>query len=52
VTTRAGAAIKHAAPDSISAVLKITDYRRLWMGLGLAAIGEWVGLLAITALAN
>jgi dTMP kinase len=54
VTSQAGAAaaIKHAPPDSISAVLKITDYRRLWMGLGLAAIGEWVGLLAITALAN
>jgi len=53
VSTRVGAsAIKHAPPDSISAVLKLTDYRRLWMGLGLAAVGEWIGLLAITALAN
>jgi dTMP kinase len=53
VSSPAGAsAIKHAPPDSISAVLRITDYRRLWMGLGLAAIGEWIGLLAITALAN
>jgi len=53
VSTRVGAsAIKHTPPDSISAVLKLTDYRRLWMGLGLAAVGEWIGLLAITALAN
>ncbi|HEY3016566.1 MAG TPA: dTMP kinase [Nocardioides sp.] len=51
-TTGEAPALTHAPPDSISAVLRIRDYRRLWMGLGLAALGEWVGLLAITAMAN
>src|SRR4051794_28729681 len=34
------------------AVLKIRDFRNLWIGLGLSSFGDWLGLLAITAMAN
>jgi dTMP kinase len=51
-TPATDADLTHAPPHSISAVLKIRDYRMMWIGLGLASLGEWVGLLAITALAN
>ena len=37
---------------SLSAVLRIPDFRRLWVGLGLSSLGDWLGLLALTALAN
>jgi len=36
----------------LSAVLRIPDFRRLWVGLGLSSLGDWLGLLALTALAN
>jgi dTMP kinase len=40
------------APDhDIRAVLAITPFRRLWMALGLSSLGDWLGLLATTALA-
>lgn len=51
-TPATDADLTHAPPHSIAAVLKIRDYRMMWIGLGLASLGEWVGLLAITALAN
>src|SRR4051812_15413404 len=41
------------APDhDVRAVLAITPFRRLWMALGLSSFGDWLGLLATTALAG
>ena len=37
---------------SLLAVLRIQDFRRLWVGLGLSSLGDWLGLLALTAMAN
>jgi dTMP kinase len=33
-------------------VLRNRDFRRLWVGLGLSSFGDWMGLLALTAMAN
>ncbi|MGI8578417.1 MAG: dTMP kinase [Nocardioidaceae bacterium] len=33
-------------------VLRIVAFRRLWIGLGLSSLGDWLGLLAITAMAS
>src|SRR3954470_7037071 len=38
-------------PD-VKAVLAITPFRRLWLALGFSSFGDWLGLLAITALAD
>lgn len=35
----------------IRAVLRITSFRHLWLSLGLSSFGDWLGLLATTALA-
>ncbi len=32
-------------------VLEIVAFRRLWLALGLSSFGDWLGLLAITAMA-
>jgi dTMP kinase len=40
------------ASSSVWAVLRITAYRRLWIGLGLSSLGDWLGLLALTAMAS
>ena len=32
--------------------LSITSFRRLWIGLGLSSLGDWLGLLALTAMAS
>ncbi len=37
---------------SVRAVLDLTVFRRLWLALGLSSLGDWLGLLAITALAS
>lgn len=42
----------HAPAHSLTAVLRIQDFRRLWIGLGLSSLGDWIGLLALTAMAN
>jgi dTMP kinase len=42
----------HPPAYSLLAVLRIKDFRRLWVGLGLSSMGDWMGLLALTALAN
>jgi dTMP kinase len=52
VTSRPIDDIEHAPTHSLGAVLKIRDFRNLWLGLGLSSFGDWLGLLAITALAN
>ena len=44
--------LRHAPTHSLSAVLRIPDFRRLWIGLGLSSLGDWMGLLALTAMAN
>ena len=44
--------LQHAPVHSIGAVLRIRDFRRLWIGLGLSSLGDWMGLLALTAMAN
>ena len=33
-------------------VLGISAFRRLWVGLGLSSLGDWLGLLALTAMAS
>jgi len=44
--------LQHAPAHSLTAVLKIRDFRNLWIGLGLSSLGDWMGLLALTAFAN
>ncbi|MDP9820932.1 dTMP kinase [Nocardioides massiliensis] len=44
--------ISAASTHSLTAVLKYRDFRNLWIGLGLSSLGDWIGLLALTALAN
>ena len=33
-------------------MLRIPAFRKLWIGLGLSSLGDWLGLLALTAMAN
>ncbi len=35
----------------VRGVLRITSFRHLWLSLGLSSFGDWLGLLATTALA-
>ncbi len=44
--------LQHAPTHSLVAVLRIRDFRHLWIGLGLSSLGDWMGLLALTAMAN
>ncbi len=44
--------LRHAPTHSLTAVLRIRDFRHLWIGLGLSSLGDWMGLLALTAMAN
>ncbi len=44
--------LRHAPAHSLAAVLRIRDFRNLWIGLGLSSLGDWMGLLALTAFAN
>jgi dTMP kinase len=44
--------LQHAPSHSVAAVLRIRDFRNLWVGLGLSSLGDWMGLLALTAMAN
>jgi dTMP kinase len=40
------------SPDhDLRAVLRIPAFRRLWTALSLSSLGDWLGLLALTALA-
>ncbi len=36
----------------LGSVLHIPAFRKLWLGLGLSSLGDWLGLLALTAMAN
>ena len=37
---------------SAGGVLSIRSFRRLWIALGLSSLGDWLGLLALTAMAS
>lgn len=39
------------AMHDVRAVLKVRDFRRLYIALALSSLGDWLGLLATTALA-
>lgn len=41
-----------AAAPATGSVLAVPTFRRLWLGLGLSSLGDWLGLLALTAMAN
>ncbi len=44
---------RDARPDhDVRAVLAIAPFRRLWLALGLSSFGDWLGLLATSALAG
>jgi dTMP kinase len=36
----------------IRSVLRVRDFRRVWMSMALSSFGDWLGLLAITATAT
>jgi dTMP kinase len=36
----------------VRAVLRIRDFRKLWLSMSLSSFGDWLGLLAITATAT
>ncbi|MDT0275880.1 dTMP kinase [Blastococcus sp. DSM 46792] len=36
----------------IRAVLRVRDFRKLWLSMSLSSFGDWLGLLAITATAT
>lgn len=42
----------NGSPSETGGVLRIPAFRRLWVGLGLSSLGDWLGLLALTAMAN
>ena len=49
---RADATLDPVSPDhDLRAVLRIGPFRRLWTALSLSSLGDWLGLLALTALA-
>jgi dTMP kinase len=47
-----GVAVGTAPRHSLAAVLRLQSFRRLWIGLALSSLGDWLGLLALTALAS
>ncbi|MGY1724579.1 dTMP kinase [Blastococcus sp. SYSU DS0533] len=40
------------AAAKIRAVLRVPDFRKLWLSMSLSSFGDWLGLLAITATAT
>jgi dTMP kinase len=45
-------AVGTAPLHSLAAVLRLRSFRRLWIALALSSLGDWLGLLALTALAS
>jgi dTMP kinase len=41
-----------APSHDLRGVLRITDFRRLWIAMSVSSLGDWLGLLAITAMAS
>jgi dTMP kinase len=61
VGTRTEPADEGAHPDvlgavglvaKLRAVLRVRDFRKLWLSMSLSSFGDWLGLLAITATAT
>ncbi len=46
-----GAPATDVQDHGVRGVLQITAFRHLWLSLGLSSFGDWLGLLATTALA-
>ena len=46
-----GAAAAVTPDHDLGGVLRIASFRRLWTALSLSSLGDWLGLLALTALA-
>jgi dTMP kinase len=44
--------VSSVGPADTGSVLRIPAFRRLWIGLGGSSLGDWLGLLALTAMAN
>ncbi len=49
-TDSAPAAVSNVA--ALRGVLRVTPFRRLWYSTALSSLGDWLGLLATTALAT
>ncbi|MQA04159.1 MAG: dTMP kinase [Streptosporangiales bacterium] len=49
--TAAGPSAGVIAAHDLRGLLRITPFRRLWVALGLSSLGDWLGFLAVTALA-
>lgn len=49
---RTGGQLVTAPPHDLRAVLRIAPFRTLWIALGLSSLGDWLGLLALTAMAG
>ena len=47
-----GAGLRVGLVAKLRAVLRVRDFRRLWMSMSLSSFGDWLGLLAITATAT
>ena len=50
--TAPAAAAAVSSVDAIRGVLRVTPFRRLWYATALSSLGDWLGLLATTALAT
>ena len=48
---QSGAADGDVPDHGLPALLRLTAFRRLWLSLGLSSFGDWLGLLAATAMA-
>ncbi len=48
---QADAARGDAPLHGLPGLLRVTAFRRLWLSLGLSSFGDWLGLLAATAMA-
>lgn len=46
------AGVHVSAMQDVRAVLRVRDFRRLFVALALSSLGDWLGLLATTALAT
>jgi dTMP kinase len=47
-----GAASALSLAAKLRAVLRVRDFRKLWLSMSLSSFGDWLGLLAITATAT
>jgi dTMP kinase len=47
-----GAAGSIGLVGKLRAVLRVRDFRKLWLSMSLSSFGDWLGLLAITATAT